>query len=89
MPNTKSAIKTVRKDAKRTEQNRQMKSRVRTFEKNFLKTIESGDKDASAAALKKVYSAVDKAVKAGVLHASTAGRKKSRLSARFNASIKA
>ena len=89
MPNTKAAIKSVRTNARKTERNRHSKSRVRTLERNFLKAIESGDKEAAATALKAVYSALDKAAKGSVLHASAAGRKKSRLAAKFNTLAKA
>ena len=89
MPNTKAAIKSVRNHARKTERNRHTKSRVRTLEKNFLKAVESGDKEVAAAALKSVYSALDKAAKGSVLHAAAASRKKSRLSAKFNTLAKA
>jgi len=89
MPNTKSAKKSVRTNARKTEQNRHVKSRVRTLEKNFLKAVESGDKEAAVTALKAVYSALDTAAKGSVIASATAGRKKSRLAARFNSIAKA
>ncbi|HID93378.1 MAG TPA: 30S ribosomal protein S20 [bacterium (Candidatus Stahlbacteria)] len=73
MPHTKSVAKRVRQNEKRRLRNKAVKSYVRTMIKRVL---ESEDKEE---ALRKAYSALDKAVKKGVIHKNTAARKKSRL----------
>lgn len=79
MPNTKSAQKRQRSNEAKTARNTTAKSRVRTLEKKFRTLAADGDKDGAAAALKVTFSALDKAAKNGVIHKSTANRKKSRL----------
>jgi len=73
LPHTKSVAKRVRQNEKRRLRNKAVKSYVRTMIKRVL---ESEDKEE---ALRKAYSALDKAVKKGVIHKNTAARKKSRL----------
>lgn len=84
MPNTKSAERRVRRTTRRELINRRAKSRLRTLESNFLTTIEDGNKEEAAEALKVVTSALDKACKVGVVHRAAASRKKSRYANRFN-----
>lgn len=73
MPHSKSAAKRVRQNEKKRLRNKAVKSHVRTMIK---KVMESENKEE---ALKKAYSALDKAVKKGVIHKNAAARKKSRL----------
>ena len=75
MPNTKSAKKRLRQSEKRRLRNRSYKSRIKTLEKKYLATLATGDRE--------VFSAIDKAVKAGVIHWATGDRKKSRLSSKL------
>jgi small subunit ribosomal protein S20 len=84
MPNTKSAERRMRSSARKNTQNRSVKSRLHSLEKKYLALITAGKKDEAAAALRASISAFDKAVKTGVVHKSTADRKKSRLSIRLN-----
>lgn len=63
--------------------NSSTRSRVRTLEKRYLKSLESGDLTAAGEAFKQASSAIDKAAKVGVLHSGTASRKKSRLNRRL------
>ena len=88
MPNTKSAERRSRNSARKQSRNRSMKSRLHTLEKNYLQLVTAGKKDDAAKALRDVSSAFDKAAKSGVVHKSTASRKKSRLTVRL-ASVKA
>jgi small subunit ribosomal protein S20 len=88
MPNTKSAERRMRNSARKQSRNRSMKSRLHTLEKNYLQLVTAGKKDDAAKALRDVSSAFDKAAKSGVVHKSTASRKKSRLTVRL-ASVKA
>jgi small subunit ribosomal protein S20 len=85
MPNTKSAEKRMRSSARKQTQNKTVKSRLKTLEKNFLETAKAGKKDEAATALRAAISGFDKAAKTGVIHFATASRKKSRLSTRLAA----
>jgi small subunit ribosomal protein S20 len=84
MPNTKSAIKDMRKDAERNLRNRSEKSRLVTSEKAFHAKLEEKDVAGAEDALKTVFSNLDKAAKRNTIDASKASRKKARLSARLN-----
>ena len=79
MPNTKSAIKRTRSNAKKQQVNRAVKSRIGTLERQLKDTLAQGDKDAIQSALRTVTSAYDKAAKKGVGHANKASNKKSGL----------
>jgi len=85
MPNTKSAERRMRSSTRKHDRNVSVKSRVKTFERRYLDTLKAGDKTAAATALRSYASAVDKAVKSGVIHETTASRKKSRLALRLGA----
>lgn len=79
MPNKKSAEKRMRSSAVKADRNRSVISRVRTLEKKYRGLAADGDKEGAAEALRVTVSALDKAVKNGVLHRATVNRKKSRL----------
>lgn len=64
--------------------NRSVESRVRRLQRNCRDLMAGGKKDEAAKALRDAASALDKAVKSGVLHKTTANRKKSRLALAFN-----
>ena len=83
MANTASAKKRARRDERRTEINRARRARVRTFVKKVEAAIAGGDKTAASAALKVAEPELARGVAKGVLHANTASRKVSRLSARI------
>ena len=57
MPNTKSAIKRTRSNAKKQQVNRAAKSRIGTLERQLKDTLAQGDKDAIQSALRTVTSA--------------------------------
>jgi len=81
VPNIKSAKKRVRI----AEENRKRNKSIRTRIKNITRKLrEEKDPKKAEELLKVAYSAVDKAVKKGVLHKNTAARKK----AQFNRLIK-
>lgn len=84
MPNTKSAERRVRSSARKQSRNSAVKSKTKTLEKSYLKLLKDGKKDEAATALKVVVSALDKAVKSGVIKKETVNRKKSRLSAQLS-----
>lgn len=81
---TKSALKANRQNIKRREHNRQMRSRLRTSLKAIRASLDAKDLDGAKAALGDMVSLVDKMAGKGIIHRNTAGRYKSRLSARFS-----
>ena len=84
MPNTKSAEKRVRSNARKATRNQSVKSSVKTFEKKFLELATAGKLDEAKAALSVVTSAYARAAKGGVLKRETANRKASRLQLHLN-----
>ncbi len=84
MPNTKSAERRMRNSERKHLHNRSIISNLRKLEKNYRQLVEEGKKADAAKALHTVNSAVDKAVKSGVVHRTTANRKKSRHAAALN-----
>jgi small subunit ribosomal protein S20 len=86
---TKSALKANRQNIKRREQNRQMRSRLRTALKAIRASLDAEDVDGAKAALNQTVSIVDKMATKGIIHQNTAGRYKSRLAARLTKSASA
>lgn len=79
MANTKASKKDIRRIAKRTEANRQVRSRLKTLQK---KTSAAGEGEDSAAATKtarEFMSALDKAAKTNRIHKNKASRLKSKI----------
>ncbi len=77
MANIKSSKKDIRRIAKRTARNTQVKSTFRTLGKKVLKLAQSGDIAATQVAARAFVSALDKAAKRGIIHANKANRHKS------------
>jgi small subunit ribosomal protein S20 len=82
---TKSALKANRQNVKRRDHNRQLRSRLRTALKAIRASLDAKDLDAAKKALNSTVSLVDKMATKGIIHRNTAGRYKSRLSARVRA----
>jgi small subunit ribosomal protein S20 len=80
---TKSALKANRQNVKRRDANRQMRSRLRTALKAIRASLDAKDIDGAKTALSKTVSLVDKMATKGIIHRNTAGRYKSRLTARL------
>lgn len=74
----------MRNSARKQSQNRSVNSQLHTLEKKYLALLDTAKKDEAVAAYKGMSSALDKAAKSGVVHRSTASRKKSRLALRLN-----
>ncbi|MFT4059695.1 MAG: 30S ribosomal protein S20 [Legionella sp.] len=85
MANIKSAIKRARQNEKLRKHNASARSMFRTYVKNVLKAVESGDKEAANAAYAKAQPVIDKAAGKGLIHKNKAARIKSRLVARVKA----
>ncbi|MCU0795896.1 MAG: 30S ribosomal protein S20 [Akkermansiaceae bacterium] len=78
MANHKSALKRVRQTKVRTERNRQRKTTIKKLRKDVLSSITGGEKPATAEAIAKFSSAVDKAAKVGLIHKNKASNLKSK-----------
>ncbi len=76
----KSPIKRAKQDAKRQTRNHAYKSSIATATKSLQEIAATGDKEKTAAELKKAQSIVDAAATKGILHRNTVARKVSRLS---------
>ncbi len=85
MANTSSAKKAVRKLARRTAVNRMRRSAMRTQLRKVEEAIASGDAAAARTAFAITESVVMRSAQKGIVHANTASRKVSRLSARVKA----
>jgi small subunit ribosomal protein S20 len=85
MANLKSSIKDTLRSARNADQNRQVKSRLKTLHKQFETAVAAGAKDKAAEAGKAFVSAVDKAVKKNVVHSNKADREKATVARRVSA----
>jgi small subunit ribosomal protein S20 len=83
--NIKSAIKRARQNIKLRARNASARSMYRTFVKNVIKAIETGDQTAAKAAYVKAQPVIDKAACKGLIHKNKAARIKSRLVAKLKA----
>ena len=84
MANIKSAKKRILVINTKTERNKAIRSKVKTYVKKVYSAIESGDKAAASEALLKATSELDKACSKGVYHKNTVSRKISRLNVAVN-----
>ncbi|MFT6090222.1 MAG: small subunit ribosomal protein S20 [Sulfitobacter sp.] len=85
MANTPQAKKRARQNEARFQINKARRSRIRTFLRKVEEAIESGDKEASVAALRAAQPELMRGVTKGVFHKNTASRKMSRLASRVKA----
>jgi small subunit ribosomal protein S20 len=79
MPNTSSAKKRVRQNARRAAINKNRLSRVRTAMRKAEEAITSGDKKAAEAAVKAAEPEIMRGAGKGVVHRRSGARKVSRL----------
>ena len=79
MANTAQARKRVRQSVVRRERNVALKSKLRTFVKNVVKAIDSGDKVLAGKNYKVAIPIIDSSVSKGIIHKNKAARYKSRL----------
>jgi small subunit ribosomal protein S20 len=80
MPNTKSAIRRVRRVKKQTLVNRVRRSKYRTAVKQMEKLVQSGEKEKAKKFFSKFQSILMQVAKSGVIDKRTAARKISKLS---------
>lgn len=79
MANHFSALKRVREDEKRTEYNRQNKTRLRHQIRAMRRAIASKDAKVAGELLPKTFSLIDRSAKSGIIKKNTAARYKSSL----------
>jgi small subunit ribosomal protein S20 len=82
MPNSRSAEKRVRKTERRTEVNKNRRSRIRTAVRKVEEALAAGDKTAAQTALKAAEPEIMRGVSKGVIHRNSGSRKVSRLASR-------
>ncbi|MEM6383422.1 MAG: 30S ribosomal protein S20 [Pseudomonadota bacterium] len=85
MANTPSAKKAVRRIARKTEVNRDRKSKMRSYIRRVDEAIASGDHSAAVAALKDAQPLIVRAANKGIVHKNAASRKISRLASKVKA----
>jgi small subunit ribosomal protein S20 len=79
-----SAVKAHRQTIKRTEHNRELRSRLRTGLKAIRQAIDSGETTKAQGLLRDAFSVIDKMAGKGIIHDNAAGRYKSRLARRMS-----
>ncbi len=80
MANIKSSKKAIKVIAKKTENNHELKARVKNLIKDTEKAILGGNKEEATRLFKDVQKYLDQAVSKGLVKNNTADRQKSRLS---------
>lgn len=80
MANIKSSKKAIKVIAKKTENNHELKARVKNLIKNTEKAIAAGDEEQANTLYKDVQKYLDQAVSKGLIKKNTSDRQKSRLS---------
>ncbi len=79
VPNIKSAKKRVLVTEKKAQQNKAIKSALKTQIKKFLAAINANDKELANSLYPETVSAIDSAVSKGILHKNNAANKKAKL----------
>lgn len=85
MPNIKSAKKRVLVTDKKAQQNKAIKSALKTSIKKFLAAVNAGDKDTAEKLYSETVSAIDSAASKGILHKNNANNKKAKLAKKLAA----
>ena len=89
MPNKASAKKRLRQTLKKTTENKNRKTRIKTFVKKVEQAILEGDQAAANEVFSAAQSEIMRGVTKGVVHRNTASRKISRLNSRVKGLKKA
>ena len=85
MANTFSALKRMRMTERRTDINRQRKSRLRHQVRLMRRTLDQKDPKAAQELVPATFSIIDRAARWGIIKKNTAARYKSRISGRVKA----
>ena len=83
MPNTKSAIRRVRRVKKQTVVNKIRKSKYKSAIRHMEKLLNSGDKEKAKKNFKKFQSILMQVAKSGIINKKTVSRKISKISKRI------
>lgn len=84
MANHSSTKKSIRKTIRRTQINKNIRSRLNTIEKNLRAYVQQKDKTKAIEQLKQFSITIDRSVHKGLTHSRKADRKKSRLASLTN-----
>jgi small subunit ribosomal protein S20 len=87
MANHFSALKRVRIETRRTEFNRQAKSRLRHQIRAMRKALAGKEQKVTAEEMSKTFSLVDRSARAGIIKKNAAARYKARLHARVKKAL--
>lgn len=87
MPNIKSAKKRVLVNAKKTEQNKAIRSAVRTEIKKIDTLIKNNKLEEAKAALSNAFKVIDSACSKNIFHANNASNKKAKLAKKVDAAL--
>ncbi len=87
MPNIKSAKKRVLVNEKKTEQNKAIRSAVRTAIKKVDLLIKENKVDELKVALSNAFAVIDSACSKNIIHANNAANKKAKLSKKVDAAL--
>ena len=87
MPNIKSAKKRVLVNAKKTEQNKSIRSAVKTEMKKIDLLIKENKLEEAKASLAVAFKVIDSACSKNIYHANNASNKKSKLAKKVDAAI--
>ncbi len=85
MPNIKSSVKSMKRDAKRHARNVFEKERIKKAQKLVLAAIAKNDVEEAKKLLPAAHKAIDQAAANNTIHKNAAARKKSRLALKVNA----
>lgn len=89
MPHTKSAKKALRVSQRRRDQNKPVRSQVKTYVKKAEQLISGNELESAREAVQRAIAALDKAAQKGVIHPNNAARRKSRLMKKLNTAASA
>ena len=78
MANIASQIKRIHRTQREHDENRRLRSTVKTHFRRFELAVEEGDAEAMAREHRELVSRIDKAVQKGALHPNNGARKKTR-----------
>jgi small subunit ribosomal protein S20 len=87
MPNTPSAIKSLKKNVKRRMHNRITKKIIKTLTKRTLAGAAAGETEKAEVDFRATTAKIDKAGVRRVLHPNTAARRKSKLARDYQAAL--
>ncbi|UZJ46127.1 30S ribosomal protein S20 [Marinimicrobium sp. C6131] len=85
MANTPQSKKRARQNEKARKHNASLRSMTRTYIKNVVKAIESGDQAAAKTAYTAAVPVIDRMADKGLMHKNKAARHKSRLNGHIKA----